>query len=513
MVKLSTVQEYNNLLQNLLDLPEVDRTPILRQLLRTDLYFLLFYGLNRPDAARQWILERCQEVQAQPNGYLDLWAREHYKSTIITFAKTIQDILASHGDDPLTEREVTVGIFSFTRPIAKGFLKQIMRELETNQVLLALFPDILWANPKKDAAKWSEDGGIVVKRKGNPKESTVEAWGLVDGQPTSKHFLLKVYDDVVTVDNCRSPEMIAKTTEAWELSDNLGTDGGVERYVGTRYHFNDTYKAIMDRKAAIPRLYPATVDGTVEGEPVLLTREALTEKRLKQGSYTFACQMLQNPIADSAQGFKLDWLKYYDYVNSSDMNIYLLVDSASEKKKTSDYTAMEIVGLGADNNYYTLDLLRDRLNLKERGDALFRLHRKWRPLNVGYEKYGTMADIEYMQERMEREGYRFHITPLGGSIPKPDRIRKLIPSHQEGRWYYPKTMYRRNYEGASIDLIQTFINDEYLPFPVAGHDDMLDVKARIFEEDLQAAFPQFYDDDDDDDYKFIEQGRNSITGY
>jgi phage terminase large subunit-like protein len=194
------------------------------------------------------------------------------------------------------------------------------------------------------------------------------------------------------------------------------------------------------------------------------------------------------------------------------MNIYLLVDSASEKKKTSDYTAMEVVGLGTDNNYYTLDLLRDRLNLKERGDALFRLHRKWRPLNVGYEKYGTMADIEYMQERMEREGYRFHIQALGGQMPKPDRIRRLIPAHQEGRWYYPKTMFRRNYEGESLDLIHAYINDEYLPFPVAGHDDMLDVKSRIFEEELQACFPE-YQDDDEEDYRPLTQGRNRITGY
>jgi hypothetical protein len=36
---------------------------------------------------------------------------------------------------------------------------------------------VLWADPVKESPKWSEDEGIVVKRKGNPKEATVEAWG------------------------------------------------------------------------------------------------------------------------------------------------------------------------------------------------------------------------------------------------------------------------------------------------------------------------------------------------
>jgi hypothetical protein len=70
-------------------------------------------------------LDRCKEVQANPDGHLDLWAREHYKSTIITYGKTIQDVLASHGENPLSEwrgEELTVGFFSVTRPLAKGFL-------------------------------------------------------------------------------------------------------------------------------------------------------------------------------------------------------------------------------------------------------------------------------------------------------------------------------------------------------------------------------------------------------
>ena len=119
-----------------------------------------------------------------PDGYLDLWFREGYKSTIITYALTIQDIL----NDP----NITIGIFSYNRPTAKAFLRQIKREFEMNTLLKDLFPEILWSYPQSEAPKWSEDEGIVVKRKINPKESTVEAWGLVDGQPTGRHFKLMV---------------------------------------------------------------------------------------------------------------------------------------------------------------------------------------------------------------------------------------------------------------------------------------------------------------------------------
>jgi hypothetical protein len=114
-----------------------------RQLAQSDLFFLLAYVLGRPDVNRDWVFERCREVQAAPNGYLDLWGREHFKSSVITFGLTIQDIL----NDP----EITVGIFSYSRPIAKAFLRQIKTEFETNEMLRSLFPDILWANPHRDA--------------------------------------------------------------------------------------------------------------------------------------------------------------------------------------------------------------------------------------------------------------------------------------------------------------------------------------------------------------------------
>ncbi len=454
---------------------------IQRALAQNDLFYLLTVVLKRKDIGdHDWIYARCREVQKNPNGYLDLWAREHFKSSIITYGLTIQDILKNP--------EVTVAIISFNRPTAKAFLRQIKIEFESNEVLRALFPDILWPNPWRDAPKWSEDDGIVVRRKGNPKESTVEAWGLVDGQPTGRHFALMVYDDVVTADSVGSPDMIEKVTRAWETSRNLTMEGGATRYIGTRWHYADTYRTIMERKAAIPRIHPVTYEGTVDGTPVIWTKERVAEKRREMGPYSFASQLLLDPSADRVQGFKEEWIRYYQGGSFVGMNNYLLVDPANSKNKSSDYTVMAVIGLADDQNYYLLDMIRDRLSLPERGDALFALHRRWRPKGVGYEQYGMQADIDYVKDRQTRENYRFEVTPVAGKVPKPERIRRLIPLFEDGRFHLPETLFKVDYEGKHVDLVRAFLDEEYRAFPVGLHDDMFDAMSRIW--DLGTVWPK-----------------------
>lgn len=460
---------------------EVKTPEDMRAMLAGDLFFLMLVGLGRTDMNNNFLYDRCREVQASPDGHLDLWAREHYKSTIITVGKTIQDIL----NNP----EITVGIFSHSRPIAKAFLRQIKREFEGNPLLQELFPHI---KPPSNGEKrtWSEDEGIIVRRKSNPKEATIEAWGLVDGQPVSKHFELLIYDDVVTPESVTTPEMIKKTTDAWRVSLNLGAHGGMRRMIGTRYHAADTYSVILEQGSVAPRIYPATHDGSYEGEPVFLSREMLKEKRRDMGPFVFACQMLQNPLADKAQGFAPEWFqKLPGDAKSAGMNVYILVDPASAKKKHSDYTSLWVVGLNHDGSYYVLDGVHDRLNLAERARTLFELHRKWRPLGVGYEQYGMQADIEHMEYRMEQENYRFTIVPLGGSMPKPDRIRRLVPIFEQGRMWFPQRIMKMRVDNTAYDLTDEFYRLEYLTFPVSAHDDMFDCLSRIVESELGAQFP------------------------
>ena len=452
-----------------------------RLLCLSDLFYLLVRVCGRKDMLNEFAFARCREVEESPDGHLDLWAREHWKSSIITFGLTIQDVLK----DP----EITFGIFSHTRPIAKAFLRQIMREFETNQKLQLAFPDILWGNDLKQAPKWSEDDGILVRRKSNPNEATIEAWGLVDGQPVSKHFKVLLYDDIVVQASVSTPDMIAKTMSRLEESYSLGTATGVRRFAGTRWHFNDAYKTIIDRGTAKLREHPGRAGGSEDGESVFWPEELHLQKRRDMGPYAYSSQILLRPKADALQGFRREWIRKYNRIEKDDLNWYLLCDAASSKKRGSDYTAMWAVGLGKDKNYYCVPEVRDRLNLKERGDRLFALHREYKPKQVRYEKYGLMSDIEHFQSRMEHENYRFDIREVGGQTSKADRIKRLVPLFEAGRIWIPGSRNVTDWQKVPVDLVQAFIEEEYLAFPVGIHDDMLDSLSRICEPDLSLIWP------------------------
>ena len=471
---------------------------------RRDRFFLLTHLLNRPDAVHPWLYARCREVEQDRDDYIDLWSRGHYKSSIITFAGAIQEILA----DP----DISVGIFSHTRPTAKAFLRQIKREFEQNQLLKQVYPDVLWIDPYREAPLWSEESGIVVKRQTNPREATVEAWGLVDGQPTGKHFKLRIYDDVVTRESVTTGEQIVKTTEAWELSLNLSSRPPRQWIIGTRYHFADTYKTILDRGVVRARIYPATDDGTPDGKPVFLSQDEWTRKKQESGPYVTACQMLLNPIAGSEQDLKPEWIRTWE-VRPHTLNVFILCDPADSKDRAACNTAMAVVGLDTAHNKYLLDGACHKMNLKERWEMLKSLHAKWtkepgiQGVYVGYEKYGMQADIQHFQQMMEIENYFFPIEELSwtrdGINSKDDRIRRLVPDLSSWRFFFPydgdetkrqrdvrskgqgylcsSPIKRINQDRKVYDLVKWFIANEYMLFPATTLKDFLDVLSRIYD--------------------------------
>lgn len=339
------------------DLSEEALREAKKKLVLGDLFYLLVYILGRKDMLHPWLFARCREVQANPNGYLDLWAREHGKSSIITVALTMQNILQ--------DAEITIGIFSHNKAMAKSFLRVIKQEFETNTVLQDLFPEVLYKDPQKSSRKWSEDVGLIVRRTGNPPEATLEAHGLIDSMPTGRHFQLRVYDDLVTPEAVSTPEQMRKVIDALDMSSNLGRKGGVMRMIGTRYRLGDAYEEYIKRGVVKPRIYPATDNGRPDGVPVLFSEAEWDNKLRDMSPAIVASQMLQNPLASSSVIFQPDWIKLWPYYvknNAGEIRrddegkpiqlelpafemVFLSLDGAFSTKTSADDSCILTIGL------------------------------------------------------------------------------------------------------------------------------------------------------------------------
>lgn len=200
------------------------------------------------------------------------------------------------------------------------------------------------------------------------------------------------------------------------------------------------------------------------------------------------------PRASEGDEFTKEMLLRYEqepFAVAQGQNTYIIVDPADSQNKLADYTAMSVISLGQDGNFYIVDMIRERLDLAGRASKLIDLHRQWRPLAVGYESYGASADIQHIEHIQGLENYRFPIIKISNKakLKKEERIRRMIPDMMNGRWYAPDRLNKVDKDGKIYDPIEDMINEEMIPFPVGKFDDCLDSVSRIY--DMNLIWPSY----------------------
>jgi len=473
---------------------------VVREMALSDFFFFCFYVLELP-VNNPFCLARIHEVEKKNHLTLDLWAREHLKSTLLTYAMPIWELIHN--------KEERIAIFSHTRALAKSFLRRIKECLETNTKLLNAFPDIFFANPSKDSPKWSENDGLFVRRDRVYNEASVEAWGLVDSMPTGKHYTIRVYDDIVTENSITTRAQRAKVEERFGLSEFLAAEngkvkGGKKRIIGTRYGDNDYYGKLIAGKGKRweVREYPAEVDeegkGKLYGKPVFLARESLDEKLAGSSPYIYGAQMLLNPLRGQNKIFKSFWLNYWDKLED-DTNCYILIDPAKKKGTQHDYTVAFVVKVDCYKKINIVKIVRDKLNLKDKWEMILKLYEEFLPEEIRYEENGAEGDMEYFQEKMEEIGKYLPLYTFHSTLKKERRIEKLVGYFSDSRIVLPRSSVYVNLEGQPHDMVLDFLN-EYSNYPFAKHDDMLDCLSFIMYSGLKILYPA----------KPIEEGKVSI---
>lgn len=407
----------------------------LRNLIREDLFSIIFFGLNIPRANSKFVVDMCREVEEGPKTRtLDIWARGHFKSTIITIAETIQKRLKNP--------ERCSCLISYKKGAADRFLYSIRAAL-MSKFLINLFPDVLFENPNRESPSWSIMNGITLKRPNSDArpQKTIQTSGLVEGMLQGDHFEDLVFDDYETDDMKYSKEQMDLCHEKFKMALNLVTHTELDtiRIVGTFYshlgpliRLRDTLN-INNEPFYCLRNHPATNDGTLDGNPVLLTKEQLYEKYIEIGDSVFYSQMMCDPTPRFAMQLDPELLietKNKDIPNN--LCKFMIIDSAgstSTKHSQKDYWGIVVVGIPQDVDkfgsptIYILDMYIDQVDEAEIVFTLANLY--WRNSLidiVAYEKLGAITP-----------GWLLHFinTLQSRGIIVSEEIKNLLPlSHQ-----------------------------------------------------------------------------------
>jgi hypothetical protein len=243
------------------------------------------------------------------------------------------------------------------------------------------------------------------------------------------------------------------------------------------------------------------------------------------------------------------------------LNVYIMGDPSRGKSKSSDRTAIAVIGIDDRGNKYLLDGFCHRMQLSERWERLDEMHRKWsnvpgvQLVKVGYERYGMQSDNEYFDEKMRERGYAFTVEELNwtgevGRQSKKSRVERLEPDFRLERFYVPGKVYhpdvgnpqvkhtavwhvkegsdeifyepyrgphkderrarqnqelfrifdpiiRKDEDGNLYDLVRIFF-EEFRFFPFSPRDDFIDAMSRIY--DLEPTAPQRFERYEAQDY-------------
>lgn len=473
----------SQLTQNLLDKVKTN-AQIIKQA-KKSYYSSHFFEFNRdllaPESKIYEPLHRrvCDFVtqNIEKKKILILLPRGSFKSSIITVGYSLFRIVSNPNDRIL--------IANATYPMATQFLGQIKNHLQRNDAIKDIFGDY-----STDADQWREDKIFIGGEKAYvAKEPTVWAQGATSNV-TGSHFNIAILDDLVNDTNIGTKEQIEKIKQYYKQSLDLvdPTIDGHRRVIviGTTWHWDDLYAWIQDTPEVFQDFAMLKLPA-YEGEwgtgkllfPTVLNWETLAGNKRQQGNAHFSAQYMLNPIPTEDQVFRPPFRTYEETdIRGIDLKKFITIDPAISEDKSADYSAMICVGVDKNNDWYILDIWRDRVLPKQLIDQIFFWNEKWKPVSVGIETVAFQKSLQYfLYDEMKRRNRTIPLIELKNTNQaKDERIRGLQPRYEMGSVFHPQQ--------TSVRQVVEF-EDELQRFPKGAKDDMIDALAS----QLELAFP------------------------
>jgi hypothetical protein len=340
---------------------------------------------------------------------LCLLPRGHQKSILIAY-RVAWEITRN----PAT----TVLYISSTANLAEKQLKAV-QDIITSPVYRRIWPEMVKQQEGK-RERWTTSEIAVdhpIRKTEGVRDPTVFTAGLTS-TITGMHCDIAVMDDVVVKENAYTEEGRSKVREAYSLLSSIENPDAQEWIVGTRYHPKDLYQNLIEMEeeefddktgeiiggTEVYEVFERQVEDQGDGQGEFVwprqrrpdgkwfgfDKRILAKKKAQYLDKTqFRAQYYNDPNDPEGQRIGSDNFQYYDrkfleqrdgswWYNGKKLNVFAAIDFAFSLRRGADYTALVVIGVDCDWNYYILQIDRFKTEkISEYFKTIFEAYKKW----------------------------------------------------------------------------------------------------------------------------------------
>jgi len=408
------------------------------------------------------------------------WLTKHPETTILYVSATAD----------LAEKQLYAIKNIIDSPIYRRYWKDMIHEEEGKREKWAV-AEIAVDHPKRKLE------GV--------RDASVKAVGLTSNT-TGFHADVVVLDDIVVPGNAYTEEGRSKVSSAYSQLASIENPGALEWVVGTRYHPRDIYDTMVNMKEQIfddtgeleseenvYELFQKVVETDGEflwskqkrsdGKAFGFDAKELARIKAKYVDITqFYAQYYNDPNNSEAANINAENYQYYDravlqnqegdwYIRDRKLNVFAAIDFAFSLRKQADSTALVVVGVDHQSNYYVLDIDRFKTDrIVDYYDHILKSWEKW-----GFRK--LRAETTVAQQTIVKELKDSYLKPNG--IPlvideyRPTRYqgdkRQRINATLEPKYHNQQIWH---YKGGNCQVLEEELSQVHPP-----HDDVKDALA------------------------------------
>jgi hypothetical protein len=381
-------------------------------------------------------LIRWWTSSARKQNVLVLLPRGHLKSKLVAY-KTVWELTRDPTD--------TILYVSATADLAEAQL-YLMKQILTSKTYTKYWPDMVQKEEAK-REKWnvSEIAVDHPKRAAEGiRDPSIKAVGLT-ANITGFHATKVKLDDVVVPGNAYTEDGRSKVASAISQIASIKEPEATMDCVGTRYHGKDQYDTFLkqsfktydDNDEVVGEdfvwdsyLKVVEEDGVflwprarrADGKQFGFNLNILSRIKAEYEDRTqFFAQYYNNPNDPTDLRITPDKFQYFDkkflrnindrwWIGDSPLNIYAAMDFAFSVRKKADYTALVVIGVDCNNNYYVLDINRFKSDrIADYFSAIVNAYRRW-----GFRK--IRCEVTAAQQAIVRDLKENYIAPNGLSL-------------------------------------------------------------------------------------------------